>query len=143
MQQDLRAGEIEDNLVNSHPERAWLKVVEADGDQSMVQGSDEGKASDLFSDGDMFGAEGITIRNRDGILVDWIATVTVENGTPTIEFSSIDCGHITEIDLPDFGSVLTLGDNIPIEGNCDGFTHNLSSSDVRCIIIEDGYIKFN
>ena len=143
LQQDLRAGEIEDNLVNSHPERAWLKVVEADGDQSMVQGSDEGKASDLFSDGDMFGAEGITIRNRDGVLVDWIATVTVENGTPTIEFSSIDCGHITEIDLPDFGSVLTLGDNIPIEGNCDGFTHNLSSSDGRSIIIEDGYIKFN
>ena len=37
LQQDLRAGEIEDNLVNSHPERAWLKVIEADGEQNMVQ----------------------------------------------------------------------------------------------------------
>ncbi len=142
LQQDLRAGEIEDNLVNSHPERAWLKVIEADGNQDMVAGSNEGEDSDLFSDGDQFGSKGITIRNRDGILVDWIANVSVTNGTPSVEFSSFDCGHITTFDLPDFGSVITLDDNIPIEGDCDGMSNNLSSSDGRQITLEDGYIKF-
>ena len=71
LQQDLRAGEIEDNLVNSHPERAWLKVIEADGEQNMVAGNNDGEESDVFKDGETFGSQGITIRNRDGILVDW------------------------------------------------------------------------
>lgn len=142
LQQDLRAGEIEDNLVNSHPERAWLKVIEADGEQNMVAGNNEGEASDVFSDGDQFGSEGITIRNRDGILVDWVASVAVENGTPSVEFSSQTCGHITNFDLPDFGSVITLNDNIPLKGNCDDMAHNLTSSDGRGLIIEDEYIKF-
>ena len=73
LQQDLRAGEIEDNLVNSHPDRAWLKVIEADGEQNMVAGNNEGEESDVFSDGGIFGSEGIQIRNRDGVLVDWSA----------------------------------------------------------------------
>ena len=84
----MRAGEIEDNLVNSHPDRAWLKVIEADGEQNMVAGNNEGEESDVFNDGGQFGREGIQIRNRDGILVDWSATVNLTNGTPTIEFSS-------------------------------------------------------
>ena len=142
LQQDLCAGEIEDNLVNSHPERAWLKVIEADGEQNMVAGNNEGEASDVFSDGDQFGSEGITIRNRDGILVDWVASVSVENGTPSVEFSSQKCGHITNFDLPDFGSVITLSDNIPLKGNCDDMTNNLTSSDGRGLIIEDEFIKF-
>ena len=120
LQQDLRAGEIEDNLVNSHPDRAWLKVIEADGEQNMVAGNNEGEESDVFNDGGQFGREGIQIRNRDGILVDWSATVNLTNGIPTIEFSSPECGHITDIDLPDFGSVLTIDDNIPIEIDCEG-----------------------
>ena len=59
LQQDLRAGEIEDNLVNSHPERAWLKVIEADGQQNMVAGTNDGEESDVFNDGGKFGREGI------------------------------------------------------------------------------------
>ena len=140
MQQDLRTGEIEDNLVNSHPERAWLKVIEADGEQNMVSGNNDGEASDVFWDGDQFGSEGITIRNRDGILVDWTANVTVENGTPSIEFSSADCGHATEVDLPDYGSVLTPDDNIPIIADCAGIQYDLTSSDGRNIVVENGEI---
>ena len=143
MQQDLRTGEIEDNLVNSHPERAWLKVIEADGEQNMVSGNNDGEASDVFWDGDQFGSEGITIRNRDGILVDWTANVTVENGTPSIEFSSADCGHATEVDLPDYGSVLTPDDNIPIIADCAGIQYDLTSSDGRNIVVENGEIKFS
>ena len=82
----MRAGEIEDNLVNSHPERAWLKVIEADGQQNMVAGTNDGEESDVFNDGGKFGREGIQIRNRDGILVDWSAEINLTNGTPKIEF---------------------------------------------------------
>ena len=143
LQQDLRAGEIEDNLVNSHPERAWLKVIEADGEQNMVAGNNDGEESDVFSDGGTFGSEGITIRNRDGILVDWRADVSVENGTYSVEFSSAECGHATDIDLPDFGSVLTPDDNIPITGECDGIQYDLTSSDGRDISVENGEISFS
>ncbi|DAC39799.1 MAG TPA: hypothetical protein D7H83_03810 [Candidatus Poseidoniales archaeon] len=143
LQQDLRAGEVEDNLVNSHPERAWLKVIEADGEQNMVAGNNDGEESDVFGDGESFGSEGITIRNRDGVLVDWKAVVSVDNGTYSVEFSSPECGHITDIELPDYGSVLTPGDNIPITAECAGIGFDLVSSDGRELSVENGEIKFS
>ena len=143
LQQDLRAGEVEDNLVNSHPERAWLKVIEADGEQNMVAGNNDGEESDVFDDGESFGSEGITIRNRDGVLVDWKAVVSVDNGTYSVEFSSPECGHITDIELPDYGSVLTAGDNIPITAECPGIGFDLVSRDGRELSVENGEIKFS
>ena len=143
LQQDLRAGEIEDNLVNSHPERAWLKVIEADGQQNMVAGTNDGEESDVFNDGGEFGREGIQIRNRDGILVDWSAEINLTNGTPKIEFSSPECGHYADLDLPDFGSVLTVDDNIPFEIGCEEATFDLESSDGRSVSIVDNEIQFS
>jgi len=143
LQQDLRSGSVEDNLINSHPERAWLKVIEADGEQNMVAGNNEGEATDLFWDEDTFGADGIIIRNRDGVLVDWTANVTVDNGTPSVEFSSLECGHITDIDLPDHGSILTPEDNIPITVDCEGINYDLVSSDGRQIQVENDEIIFS
>ena len=143
LQQDLRAGEVEDNLVNSHPERAWLKVIEADGQQNMVAGTNEGEESDVFNDGGKFGREGIQIRNRDGILVDWSAEINLTNGTPKIEFSSPECGHYANLDLPDFGSVLTVDDNIPFEIGCEEATFDLESSDGRTVSIVDNEIQFS
>ena len=143
LQQDLGSGDTADNLVNSHPERAWLKVIEADGEQNMVAGNSEGEASDLFWDGDTFGSEGITIRNRDGILVDWMANISLEEESPVVEFSSIGCGHDTEVELPDYGSVLTPNDNIPIEASCSGINYELASSDGRNIIVENNEIIFD
>ena len=143
LQQDLRAGEVEDNLVNSHPERAWLKVIEADGEQNMVAGNNDGEESDVFDDGESFGSEGITIRNRDGVLVDWKAVVSVNNGTYSVEFSSPECGHFTDIELPDYGSVLTPGDNIPITAECAGIEFDLVSSDGRELSVENSEIKFS
>jgi hypothetical protein len=120
-----------------------LKVIEADGEQNMVSGGNDGEESDVFSEGGTFGSEGITIRNRDGILVDWRADVSVENGTYSVEFSSAECGHITDINLPDFGSVLTPDDNIPITGECEGIQYDLTSSDGRGISVENGEIRFS
>lgn len=143
LQQDLRAGEIEDNLVNSHPERAWLKVIEADGQQNMVAGTNDGEESDVFNDGEKFGREGIQIRNRDGILVDWSAEINVTDDIPTIEFSSPECGHYANLDLPDFGSVLTVDDNIQFDIGCEDATFDLESSDGRTVSIVDNEIQFS
>lgn len=59
-----------------------------------------------------------------------------------MEFSSPECGHITEIDLPDYGSVLTINDSIPIDVECQGIEFDLESSDGRNIVVEDGNIVF-
>ena len=142
LQQDLKSGDVEDNLVNSHPERAWLVVIEADGEQNMVAGNNEGESSDLFWENDTFGADGITIRNRDGILVDWTANIVLEESVPHVEFSSPECGHMTNVDLPDYGSVLTIDDSIPIAAECDGIAYDLQSSDGRDIEVEGGQIVF-
>jgi len=143
LQQDLRSGDVEDNLVNAHPERAWLKVIEADGEQNMVAGNNDGEATDTFWEDDQFGSEGIVIRNRDGVLVDWIANVSVEQGKPSIIFSSLECGHGTEVDLPDYGSILRPEGSIQIESECPGINYDLTSSDGRNIIVSNGKIMFS
>jgi len=143
LQQDLRSGDVEDNLVNAHPERAWLKVIEADGEQNMVAGNNDGEATDMFWEDDQFGSEGIVIRNRDGVLVDWIANVSVEQGKPSIIFSSLECGHGTEVDLPDYGSILRPEGSIQIESECPGINYDLTSSDGRNIIVSNGKIMFS
>ena len=143
LQQDLRSGDLDSNLVNSHPERAWLKVIEADGNQDMVKGKNEGTASDLFQNESQFGADGIQIRNRDGILVDWTANISVINGTYSVGFSSEGCGHDLEVDLPDHGSVLTTDDDIPMKASCDGLIVNLNSSDGRNITFMNDKLIFS
>ena len=52
-------------------------------------------------------------------------------------------GHVTDVDLPDYGSVLTKGDNIPIQAECDGIEYNLESTDGRDLMIQDGEIIFS
>jgi hypothetical protein len=49
---------------------------------------------------------------------------------------------MTDVDLPDFGSVLTIDDSIPIEAECEGIIFDLQSSDGRDIIVEDGEVLF-
>lgn len=49
---------------------------------------------------------------------------------------------MTDVNLPDFGSVLTIDDSIPIEAECDGIMFDLQSSDGRNIVVEDGEIIF-
>lgn len=143
LQQDLKAGSVEDNLVNSHPDRPWLKVIEADGDNGLLSGADEGEESDLFWDGDKFGSEGIEIRNRDGVLVDWVANISVNSSEVMVKFSSDECGHQSTFDFPDYTSVLTPDAGIDFTGKCSGEEFQLTSSDGRGIIVNENKIKFD
>ena len=75
-QQDRNNGDEANNLVNTDPDTAWVKVIEADGDAAMARGRDSGAPGDVFSEDSKFGAEGMIIRDSRGRLVSWTATVT-------------------------------------------------------------------
>jgi len=77
--QDLDNGNLDYNLVNTDPNVAWLKIIEADGNDALQRGRNMGEAGDLFSNGDSFGNKGIYIRDNHGRLVTWTATITNTN----------------------------------------------------------------
>ena len=85
---DDNNGNAPDNLVNTDPDNAWVKIIEADGDDGLQRGRDTGSASDAFSVGDEFGADGMMIRDNRGRLVPWTVTVeemTIGSATVVIE----------------------------------------------------------
>ena len=71
--EDRNFADFEHNEVNRDPEHAYLKVVEGDGDGSLINGDDD-DPGDVFTSGN-FGAEGIEIRDGHGRLVPWTVTV--------------------------------------------------------------------
>ncbi|HJL97642.1 MAG TPA: M6 family metalloprotease domain-containing protein [Candidatus Poseidoniaceae archaeon] len=130
---DMSAGEMDQNEVNTNPQFPFLMVIEADGEQNLVSGSNEGEPSDVFTNGTMFGAQGITIRNHDGVFVDWTATVSGDNHS-TVSFTSQHCSPSFGINLPDYSATILPGEKIPIvlnnEGPCES---NLVASDGRTV----------
>jgi M6 family metalloprotease-like protein len=83
---DDNNGNAPDNLVNTDPENAWVKIIEADGDDALQRSRDSGSVGDAFSAGDEFGAEGLMIRDNRGRLVTWSATVvTISSESATVE----------------------------------------------------------
>ena len=107
----------------------------------------EGEQSDLYWDGDQFGYQGIEIRNRDGILVDWVATVNVNGTDVSIEFGLKTAG-LADVDFPDYTSVLTPKGSIEFSimgttyGGCSSPEYYLTSSDGRTITVENNEIIF-
>ena len=73
--QNLNNGDARNNLVNTDPDKAWLKIIEADGDAALQRGRDSGVPGDAFSEGDQLGANGMQIRDSRGRLVQWTATI--------------------------------------------------------------------
>ncbi|MDP6921154.1 MAG: M6 family metalloprotease domain-containing protein [Candidatus Thalassarchaeum sp.] len=94
---DDNNGNAPDNLVNTDPDNAWVKIVEADGDDGLQRGRDTGKAGDAFSTGDEFGNEGMMIRDNRGRLVGWIASVT--SMTPSSATLVIEPGEASSVDI--------------------------------------------
>ena len=71
--QDTTIDGYDDNELNINNKRPYLKVIEADGDNELLNGGNEGQSSDIFRNGSSFGNTGIEIRNHDGVLVNWYA----------------------------------------------------------------------
>ena len=93
---DENNGNPVENLVNTDPDNAWVKIIEADGDAALQRGRDSGSAGDVFAPGDSFGASGMKIRDNRGRLVHWTATVLEStDGSTTISF---DPGPVSSID---------------------------------------------
>ncbi len=87
--QDESVGAIDQNLVNTDPQMPWLYVLEADGDDGLLTGDDQGVEGDLFQEGDKFGAEGRPVLDHRGRKVSWIAEVVdVDPDQLVINFSA-------------------------------------------------------
>ena len=81
--QDTNNGDSNSNLVNTDANNAWLKIIEADGDDALIRNKDSGSYSDTFTDGDKFGnlnsSDGMLIFDNRGRLVSWAASVFSTN----------------------------------------------------------------
>ncbi len=100
-QQDINNGDINSNLVNTDSKNAWLKVIEADGDDALIRNKDSGSSTDTFQVGDKFGnldsSEGMLIYDNRGRLVTWFATLSSSNNdvimvniTPVMQINSFN-----------------------------------------------------
>ena len=130
--QDLSVGDMERNEVNTNPNTPWLKVIEADEGDDLVRGSNQGEASDLFLNNTTFGAEGVTIRTHDGVLVPWVATINGEDNV-TVSFDAPSCSPGFEVNMDDHGSTVLpeQSPNIDLIGDVAECTASLTSSDGR------------
>ena len=57
--QDTTVSGYDDNELNVNNKRPYLKIIEADGNDELLTGSNEGQASDIFINGTKFGSKGI------------------------------------------------------------------------------------
>ena len=141
--QDTTIDGYDDNELNVNNNRPYLKIIEADGNNELLTGANEGQSSDLFGNGSKFGSTGIEIRNHDGVLVDWYAEVVITNQIEII-FKSDACESDFTLDLPNH-SVTTLPNN-PIALNAYSTTdctiqNGLISTDGRLASITPNQIS--
>ena len=99
--QDKNNGDTGSNLVNTDSKNAWLKIIEADGDDALIRNKDSGSGGDVFTDGDIFGntntSNGMIIYDNRGRLVSWSASVEYLGNddylvsiTPVVKTDKID-----------------------------------------------------
>jgi M6 family metalloprotease-like protein len=109
-QQDLNNGDSHINLVNTDAQNAWLKIVEADGDDALIRNKNSGSAADTFQDGDKFGnlesSDGMLIYDNRGRLVSWLASISATNDSEYMV-------SITPTMVVEFFDVLTP--RVPVE----------------------------
>ena len=146
--QDRNNGDESNNLVNTDPDTAWLKIIEADGDAALERGRDSGDHADAFVEGGQLGANGMEIRDSRGRLVQWAATIVSMNSeSATISFDFPESPTSVEV-LPPRGPLEILGlesvyatvvaEN-PCQLNVDVYTSSNSDGVApRVISIEEG-----
>ena len=143
--QDISSGDFVSNELNTNPDRPYLQVIEADGNNALKTGSNDGESGDLFSNNSSFGSSGIIIRDHDGIMVQWEVNVEVGDSA-LINFSSENCNPDFTINGPNHG--VSLLPNEPIEfimkskENCE-LSHSLISSDGRGFISDTNILTAN
>ena len=140
--QDTTIDGYEDNELNVNNNRPYLKVIEADGNNELLTGGNEGQSSDLFRNGSKFGSTGIEIRNHDGILVDWYGEVVITNQIE-IMFKSDSCESNFNLDLPDHSVTTLLNDPIKLTASSTtdcSLQNGLSSTDGRLVSITPNQI---
>lgn len=134
--QDLSAGNLEHNELNANPDRPYLVVIEADGNNGLRTGTSDGEQSDLFTNGTSFGNTGILIRDHDGILIPWTAEIEITDRT-YVNLTSTNCEPIFTIDAPNYGASLLPNEPMEViitsQQNCN-LTIDLSSSDGRILL---------
>ena len=128
--------DLDRNEVNTDPDTAYLRLVEADGDDALLRGVDSGSSNDPFGLLTIFGNDGILIHDRHGRLVDW--NITVQSvSTDGIEII-YQPGMIRTHDILPPRSPIELlpSESIPItvEQGCNLST-DLYSTDGRYVIL--------
>ena len=135
--QDNSVDGFDDNELNIDNQRPYLKIIEADGNQDLLQGMNEGDAGDVFTNGTKFGSKGVEIRNHDGFLVDWYAEVSI-GIQPVIQIKSESCDSNLIGDLPDHSVTMLVNESIEMTLmstiDCQ-ISNQLQSTDGRLIAI--------
>ena len=143
--QDTTIDGYDDNELNINNKRPYLKVIEADGDNELLNGGNEGQSSDLFRNGSSFGSTGIEIRNHDGVLVNWYAEVVISNQIEIL-FKVDNCDSSFHLDLPNHAVTVLPNEPIPIiaSSSLDCTIQNgLNSTDGRLVSISPNQIQQN
>ena len=143
--QDTTIDGYDDNELNINNKRPYLKVIEADGDNELLNGGNEGQSSDLFRNGSSFGSTGIEIRNHDGVLVNWYAEVVISNQIEIL-FKVDNCDSSFHLDLPNHAVTVLPNEPIPIiaSSSLDCTVQNgLTSTDGRLVSISPNQIQQN
>ena len=84
--QDTSNGDIEENMLNSNPQYPWTYIIEADANDALILGDNDGEYTDTFQPGSMFGNQGIIIRDSTGKIVPWsVEIVNFREGNALID----------------------------------------------------------
>ena len=143
--QDTTIEGYDDNELNINNKRPYLKVIEADGDNELLNGGNEGQSSDLFRNGSSFGNTGIEIRNHDGVLVNWYAEVVISNQVEIL-FKVDNCDSSFRLDLPNHAVTVLPNEPIPIIASSSldcTIQNDLTSTDGRLVSISPNQIQQN
>lgn len=135
--QDTTIAGYDDNELNVNNKRPYLKIIEADGNNDLLSGTNQGQATDLFSNGSSFGSQGIEVRNHDGILVDWYAEIII-NTEIEITFKTDSCSSQFTVNMPNHAITTLLNEPIVFDAETTmacNLENNLVSTDGRLVSV--------
>jgi len=132
--ENTNVGGLKNNDANTDSRHPLLRIIEADQDDGLMGGSDEGSTGDVFQVGDVFGNEGVVIRNRFGFLVPWKATLEYDFYGIILNLTSSECSPTFKVEFSADEIVVFSNQSIFftwIAGHACEPSVNLTSSDGR------------